>query len=350
MTNQNSDLDQLSAAALRPQLIAAQEENQKLNMLIATMISELTAPLNVIQAYAYLLLDEEKGFYNPMDSEQAKAVVDIMRKGAVRSNELLQEAKKILTKADTLENLESSLVQDYRRELQVANQQVDKLNLKHDAIRQTMSCAANDFLTQVSFVLGYSQLMLEHPESMGGVLNSEQLEGIEAIDRYAKNIHEGIKYYIFDGLRAIDLVDEEPEPEEVTLAEIGEMTQFSIESDLALDTAVSVNKREAEAIINLLAMAWYRRNKGSVLEVTAELGEYLRFRFPHTTEIPSSYAKDSVDGETGRLQFTERQRYFDPVGLATGLVEKYGGAVYAELTSEKTYNLSFTLPVYREES
>ena len=76
--------------------------------------------------------------------------------------------------------------------------------------------------------------------------------------------------------------------------------------------------------------------------------EYLRFRFPHTTEIPSYRIEDFIDGETGRLKFTERQRYFDPVGLATGLVEKYGGAVYAELTGEKTCNLSFTLPVYRE--
>ena len=76
----------------------------------------------------------------------------------------------------------------------------------------------------------------------------------------------------------------------------------------------------------------------------------LRFHFPHTIQIPSSRVKNFVDGETGRLKFTERQRYFDPISLATGLVEKYGGAVYAELTDESSCHLSFTLPIYQEES
>jgi hypothetical protein len=199
-------------------------------------------------------------------------------------------------------------------------------------------------------MMGFSRLFLEKPELMGGPLNREQLEGIELIRQSAENNYEIIKHYFFDLLKAIEVVDNEPEPEEVTLAEIGEMSQFSIESDLALDTAVSINKHEAETTINLLAIGWYKRNKGSVLEVTAEPGKYLRFRFPHTTEIPSSHAKNSVDGKTGRLKFTERQRYFDPVGLATALVKKYSGAVYAELTDESICHLSFTLPVYGEES
>jgi hypothetical protein len=71
---------------------------------------------------------------------------------------------------------------------------------------------------------------------------------------------------------------------------------------------------------------------------------------PNDTEMLSYRVKDYVDSETGRLHFSERARYLNPVGLATALVEKYGGAVYAELTGESTGHLSFTLPVYREES
>lgn len=345
MTNQNPDLDQLSAAELRQRLIAVQEENQALTEAFQTITFELRTQLGVTAAAAHLLLEKDQ----ELNKEQTE-LAEMVANGADRANETIYRAMEMVEQAKGVENLGASLYLNYRRELRKAEQQLDKLNFRQEAIRQTMSCAANDFLTQVSFILGYSKLMLEHPESMGGSLNNEQLEGIQAMDRYAKNIHEDIKYYIFYSLRAIELVDEEPEREVVTLAEIGEVSEFSVESGLDLETAVSVNRYEARAIINLLARGWFQRNKGNGLVVTAVADGFLRFRFPDATKIPSYSTENFVDGETGRLKFTERQRYFDSVGLATGLVEKYGGAVYAELTGERTCHLSFTLPVYREES
>ncbi|MAT99245.1 MAG: hypothetical protein CL608_19060, partial [Anaerolineaceae bacterium] len=222
--------------------------------------------------------------------------------------------------------------------------------VKYQATQEVLQGLRHDLLEAVNRMMGFSRLFLEKPELMGGPLNREQLEGIELIRQSAENNYEIIKHYFFDRLKAIEVVDNEPEPEAVTLAEIGEMTEFAVESDLALETVVFINKREAETIINLLATGWYKRNKGNVLEVTAESDDTLRLHFPHTTQIPSYHIKNFVNGETGRLKFTERQRYFDPVGLATALVEKYGGAVYAELTDESICHLSFTLPVYREES
>ena len=181
MTNQNSDLDQLSAAELRQRLIAAQEENQKLNTIVATMVSELMTPLNVIREYAYLLLDEENAFYQPLDSQQAKAV-DIMKKGAVRSNELLQETKKILTKADTLENLESSLVQNYRRQLQEANQQLDNLQNRKDALHDLFLNFVHDFYTPLTIILAYTKLYQEKQFLPSGSLE----ELVEIFDSKAK--------------------------------------------------------------------------------------------------------------------------------------------------------------------
>jgi len=204
-------------------------------------------------------------------------------------------------------------------------------------------------LEAVNRIMGFSRLFWEHPESMGGTLNSEQLEGIEIIRQSAEYNHEVIEYYFFDRLKAIESIDEEPMPEAVTLAEIGEMTQFAIESDLALETAVSINKGEARAIINLLDAALYRRREGGVLKVMAETGEHLRFLMPNDTEMLSYRLKDFVDGETGKLHFPETARYLNPVGLATALVEKYSGVMYADFTGERTCNLSFTLPVYRGE-
>lgn len=345
MTNQNSDLDELSAAELRQRLIGAQEENQKLNMFVATLVSELMTPLNVIHSYGNLLLEAENHLFSPLNEKQSKAV-GYMQSGAVRSKELLQDAIKILTKSEALESLESSLVQDYRRQLQEANQQLDKLKLKLDTIQNILQSAANEFMSSLSFIRGWSQLLLEHPESMGGPLNNDQHEGIKAINDHAQKLHEAIRYYIFDSLRSIELLDKQPLPEAVTLVEIGKM--IKVQSELAWETAVSINRYEVESIINLLARGWFQRNRGSVVVVTAVADNTLRFRFPHPIKIRYNI-EDILDGETGRLKFTERERYFDSVGLGTGLVEKYGGAVYAELTGEGTCHLSFTLPVYQKE-
>lgn len=347
MTNQNSDLDQLSAAELRERLIASQEENKVLTDLFHTIIFDLRTPLSMIAGAAQLLLDKEQDHFSPLVEKQAD-VAEIAINNANRANEVINELMKRVAKAKTLENLGSSLVQDYRRQLLEANQQLDELSLKYQAKGEALQRAANDFVGILSFIVGYSQLFLEQPEFIGGPLNSAQLEGIIAIDNCAKNLHKAIGYYFFDSLGAIEYIDEESVPEAVTLTEIGEMTHFSIESELALETAVFINKREAKAIINLLAAGWYRRDKGSVLALTDVADDTLQFRFLHTTEIPTYDLKDLVDDETGRLKFTERQKYFDPVGLATGLVEKYGGAVYAELTGESSCHLSFTLPVYQE--
>ena len=93
MTNQKPDLDQLSAAELRQRLIAVQEENQKLNMFVATLVSELMTPLNVIHSYGNLLLEAENDLFSPLNEKQSKAV-GYMQSGAVRSKELLQDAIK----------------------------------------------------------------------------------------------------------------------------------------------------------------------------------------------------------------------------------------------------------------
>src|SRR5690606_24054032 len=57
----------------------------------------------------------------------------------------------------------------------------------------------------------------------------------------------------------------------------------------------------------------------------------------------------SLDPATDRLKYKESAAGFEPLGHIVALVEKNSGAVFAELGTEMTYSLSFTLPVYREE-
>ena len=151
MTNQNPDLDQLSAAELRQRLIAAQEENQKLNMFVATLVSELMTPLNVIHSYGNLLLEAENDLFSPLNEKQSKAV-GYMQIGAVRSKEILHDVIKILTKSEALENFESSLVQDYRSELHEANQQLDNLHNQKDALHNLFLNFVHDFYTPLSTI------------------------------------------------------------------------------------------------------------------------------------------------------------------------------------------------------
>ncbi|WP_420641976.1 hypothetical protein [Candidatus Leptofilum sp.] len=348
MTNQNPDLDQLSAAELRRRLIVAQEENKVLTEAFQTLTFDLRAQLSVIAGAAHLLLEKEQELFPPLDQEQAE-IAEMAANGANRANEIIYKTLEMVENAKGVENLGASFLLNYRRELQEANQQLERLNVKYQATQDVLQNFRHEILEAVNRMMGSSRLFLEQPELMGGPLNREQLEGIEIIWQSAEHNYEIIKHYFFDLLRAIEVVDEEPEPEAATLAEIVAGTEFVVESELALETAVSINRYEAQSIINLLARGWFQRNKGSVLEVTAVSDDTLRFHFPHTAQIRNNI-EDILDDETGQLKFTERQRYFDPVGLATGLVEKYSGAVYVELTGDSTGHLSFTLPIYHEES
>lgn len=347
MTNQNSELDDLSAGELRERLIASQEENQALTEAFKTLTFELRSQLTVIAGATLMLLGKEQELFLPLDEKQSE-VAEIAINGANRANEIIYELLERVEKAGGYENLGPSLAQNYRCQLLEANQKLEKLNLRHKAMQDALQGLRHELLEAVNRIMGFSRLFLEQPELMGGPLNHEQLEGIEIIRKSAENYYETIRYYFFDLLKAIEAVDEEPVPEAMTLAEIGEMTQFSIESDVGWETAVSINKREAEALIKLLDSAWDRKSIGRVLKVVVETDEQLRFVLPNATRIYSYHIKEYVDKKTGRLYFSERERYLDPVGLATALVEKYGGAVYAELTDESACILSFTLPIYQE--
>jgi len=137
MTKQNSELDELSADELRERLIALQEENKALTDLFHTIVYDLRAPLAMIAGAAHLLLDGDQDLFPPLDENQA-VVVEIVKNHANRVDEVYHELMKLVEKANTLENLGSSLVQDYQRQLFEANQQLDNLNLKHEATQDAL--------------------------------------------------------------------------------------------------------------------------------------------------------------------------------------------------------------------
>ena len=104
MTNQNPDLDQLSAAELRQRLIAVQEENKALTEFFQTIIFNLRGPLGNCVAAAHLLLDEESEYFQPLDQKQAE-VAEIALQNANRAYEVINELIEKVQKAKTFENL-----------------------------------------------------------------------------------------------------------------------------------------------------------------------------------------------------------------------------------------------------
>jgi hypothetical protein len=108
---------------------------------------------------------------------------------------------------------------------------------------------------------------------------------------------------------------------------------------------IDTSKQDISTIIDLLNFM-----KSDELEVSLEDGEnWVRFNFSNFTNPPYWFER-SLNEETNRLDCDESMLGHEPLCLVIALVEKQGGAVYAELGSDSTYSLSFTLPVYREES
>ena len=110
MTNQNSDLDELSAAELRQRLIASQEENKMLTGLFQTIIFELRTPLSVIGGAARILLDKEPDYFLPLEGKAAE-MAELALKNPDRASEVIYDLLERVDKAKTFENMGASLVQ-----------------------------------------------------------------------------------------------------------------------------------------------------------------------------------------------------------------------------------------------
>ena len=114
-------------------------------------------------------------------------------------------------------------------------------------------------------------------------------------------------------------------------------------NDLNLLSPIHTSKQDISTIMDLLNFI-----KSDELEVRLEDdGNSVHFNFPNFTN-PPYWLERGLNEETNRLSYDESMPGHDPVCLVIALVEKQGGAVYAEINSDSTYSLSFTLPVYQE--
>ncbi len=144
-------------------------------------------------------------------------------------------------------------------------------------------------------------------------------------------------------LRTIQLLHEPLPKEKVALAELAALAKQTT-SELNSLPPIHASERDVWTIMDLLAFI-----KSDELELSfIHDGDWVRVSSSNFANLPYWFER-SFDKETRRLRYEESVAGFEPVGLVIALVEKNGGTVFAELSGDSTYSLSFTLPVYREE-
>ena len=340
MTNQNSDLDQLSAAELRQRLIVAQEENQKLNTIVATMVSELMTPLNVINSDGNLLLEAENDLFSPLNEKQTKAV-GYMQAGAVRSKEIFQDAIKILTKPEALENLESSLVQDYRRQLHEANQQLDNLQNRKDALHDLFLNFVHDFYTPLTIILAYTKLYQEKQFLPSGSLE----ELVEIFDSKAKMCLAS--FQIFRSAYAtIYASHEDFDWQIMRLNQLVDASEFEVQFEMEEYPLL----RLPESFGQVFRLLWYTFNgvepKKLPLVVKKDR-EQLHLTI--ISEIHNAMFSYDIDSETNRVSCNERPR-LSSICIANEFVKKVGGTMFIKSDAKTGSTVILILPIYQQES
>ncbi|MBK7895885.1 MAG: hypothetical protein WAS33_11110 [Candidatus Promineifilaceae bacterium] len=348
MTNQNPDLDQLTAAELRQRLIAAQEENQALTEAFQTITFELRSQLTVIAGAAHLLLEKDSELFAPLPKEQAE-MAEMAANGANRASEIIYRAMEMVEQAKGVENLGASLLLNYRRELQEANQQLDKLRLKYQAKNESMIRFIGSIFHQTrapaAMALGFAKLILMECENTTS--RSDIVKFVQGIKKAVERIQEADNWHVI-WWRMLQLFEEPLVQTKIFLAEIEnfeEVVGMPIKTDLAQIPPILAN---AEVLITVIKSLGYGKRDDAELIFSQDAGQV--FVTLSNTPYQSYLVKEFLDSESGRLVYSVESKIFEPIGIVIALVEKYGGAVYAELGNDSTYTLSFTLPIYQEES
>lgn len=341
MTNQNPDLDQLSAAELRQRLIAVQEENQALTEAFQTITFELRSQLGVTAAAAHLLLEKKQEF----DKEQTE-LAEMVANGADRANETIYRAMEVVEQAKGVENLGASLLLNYRRELQEANQQLDKLRLEHQTKNETMirlmGSIFHEIRAPIATALGYSNLILMENET--AISRSDIVKFVHGIKKVAEHIQEADSFHII-WWRTLQLFEEPLVQAKISLAEIENFEKvvgIPIKTDLSQIPPILANEEVLITVTQSLGCA--KRDDAEL--IFSQDAEQV-FVALSNTPYQSYWVEEFLDNESKRLVCASGTEIFESMSVTIALVEKYGGAVYAELGNDSTYTLSFTLPIYQ---
>jgi hypothetical protein len=207
-----------------------------------------------------------------------------------------------------------------------------------------------EFRTPATIIQAYASLILQEESEFFPKLTEVQTKSIESMKSAGDRIHEMVRF-MMSKVQAFQYVQSPPPKTKVILAELKGLevwADFGL-TNLANISPVFADEGVITALFDLfgfdLNIYYQQELKISIYDE----GDWVSFNFLNIGHRPI-WLDDYLDVETNRMSCNEAFQWSQPFCLAINLVEKYGGAVYAELGNDSTYSLSFTLPVYREES
>ena len=207
-----------------------------------------------------------------------------------------------------------------------------------------------EFRTPATIIQAYANLILQEESGFFPKLTEEQSKSIDSMKSAGDRIHEMIRF-MMSKVRAFQYVQSPPPKTKVLLAELKGLEVWADfgPTNLAEVSPVFADEGVITALFDLLGydLSIYYQEE---LEISIiDEGDLVRFNFSNIGHRPV-WLDDYLDAKRNRMSCKKTFQWSQPFCLAIDLVEKYGGAVYAELGSDSTYSLSFTLPVYQEES
>lgn len=340
MTNQNQDLEQLSAAELRQRLIAAQEENQALTEAFQTITFELRSQLSVIAAAAHLLLEKEQKLFPALNKEQAE-MAEMAANGADRAIEIIYRAMEMIEQAKGVENLGASLLLNYRRELQEANQRVDSFEQRQEALHNLILNFVHDFYTPLTIIRAYTKLYQEKQ-----FLPSDSLEKlIEIFESNAKLCL--ISFQLFRSAYAtIYALYEDWNWQITSLAELLDPSEYDVQSEIEEFPPLRLPKSFSQ----VFRLLWHILNGVTPKKLSLIVREEnAQLNLTIISDVYSSLFVYYIDLETKKVT-CNGPRALSSICIANEFVEKVGGTMLLETDVKNGSVVTLILPAYWEES
>ena len=221
-------------------------------------------------------------------------------------------------------------------------EQLEAAQARNETLIRFIGSIIHEVGAPTSMVLGYANLFLKEAETAPSL--SVLIKYVQGMKKAAERIQEAGNLSLA-WWRMLQLLEKPLVKTKIFLAELNHFEQVAevpIKTDLTEISPILANE---EVIIAIMESLRFVKLDEAEL-VIREDGEYVHFVLSNWTNL-SYWVDKYLKNESNQLICDEQKNIFEPICIIVALVEKYGGAVYAELVSNSTYNLSFTLPVYQ---
>ena len=236
-----------------------------------------------------------------------------------------------------------------KAELEAAKRRIAALQKENDALHWLISAPHYEFGTRLNIIRGYTELLLEQTDT-GESLAELQVKANAAIGKAADRMLEMLDDVISAG-KAVRLLNSPHDPQKVVFGQLIQDMKFKLEASLtelpplwieehSIQYAIWLFEREMSAGSPESILLSAIQNKNSLI-VTLRNPQFL---------LPEEGYGYLVEPSTKLLTCNEERIGISPLCLGSVLIRKQGGEVYLESQEETGTVITFTLPIYGEET